>query len=90
MASANEEGYKSPRHKLLRFFEQSRDQWKAKCLAAKAKLKGQQHRIRYLEESKAEWKARAQALEAEVAQLQRQVQAPDRPGLAGGGKKPVG
>ena len=27
--------YKSPIHKLLRFFERSRDGWKAKCQAAK-------------------------------------------------------
>jgi len=32
--------YKSPVRKLARFFEKSRDQWKAKCLEAKATAKG--------------------------------------------------
>jgi hypothetical protein len=42
------EPYKSPRHKLLRFFEKSRDQWKAKCLSAKATVKRLQNRVRFL------------------------------------------
>jgi hypothetical protein len=29
---------KSPRRKLVKFFAQSRDQWKGKCRAAKASL----------------------------------------------------
>jgi hypothetical protein len=32
-----ETNYKSPRHKLTKFFEKSRDQWKEKCLKAKSK-----------------------------------------------------
>ena len=31
--------YKSPRRKLVKFFEKSRDQWKAKSIAAKALVK---------------------------------------------------
>jgi hypothetical protein len=60
-----EKTYKSPRRKLVRFFEKSRDQWKAKCLQAKAGAKGLKHRIRYLEQSKAQWKAKAKAKERE-------------------------
>jgi hypothetical protein len=48
--------YKSPTRKLARFFEKSRNQWKAKCLAAKAIIKRLKHRIRYLEKSKADLK----------------------------------
>jgi len=64
--------YKSPRRKLVRFFEKSRDQWKAKCLEAKTTAKGLKHRIRYLEQSKAEWKIKAKELEQELARLKAQ------------------
>ena len=63
------EQYKRPPRKLLRFFEKSRTQWKAKCRGAKATIKVLKNRIQFLEESKARWKCRAQALEAEVARL---------------------
>ena len=64
-----EKTYKSPRRKLVRFFEKSRDQWKAKCLKAKATAKGLKHRIRYLEQTKAEWKTKAKELEQELARM---------------------
>jgi len=64
--------YKSPIRKLVRFFEKSRDQWKAKCLEAKATAKGLNHRIRYLEQSKVEWKTRAKELEKELARMKAQ------------------
>lgn len=61
--------YKSPRRKLVRFFEKSRDQWKAKCKNAKGTIKRLQNRIRYLEKSKDEWKRKAIKLENELAQM---------------------
>ena len=64
--------YKIPVRKLMRFFEKSRDQWKAKCLGDKASVKGLKHRIRYLEQSKAEWKTKAKELEAELARMKAQ------------------
>jgi len=64
--------YKSPLTKLVRFFEQSRDQWKSKCLEAKATAKGLKHRIRYLERSKEEWKTKAKELEKELARIKGQ------------------
>ena len=64
--------YNSPVRKLARFFEKSRDQWKAKCLEAKATAKGLQHRIRYLEQSKEEWKTKAKELEKELARMKAQ------------------
>jgi hypothetical protein len=67
--AAQGEPYKSPQRKLVRFFETSRTQWKAKCRAAKATIKVLKNRIQFLEASKARWKRRAQALEAEVARL---------------------
>jgi lipopolysaccharide export system protein LptC len=39
MAPTNEKLYTSPQRKLVKFFEQSRDRWKAKSRAAKTVLK---------------------------------------------------
>ena len=64
--------YKSPLRKLVRFFQKSRDQWKAKCLDAKATAKKLKHRIRYLEQSKVEWKTKAKELEKELARMKAQ------------------
>jgi len=72
MNEQTEKTYKSPRRKLVRFFEKSRDQWKAKCLEAKATAKGLKHRIRYLEQSKVAWKTRAKELEKELAWMKAQ------------------
>ena len=71
------EVYKSPRHKLVRFFEKSRNQWKAKCLNAKAIVKRLQNRIRFLEKSKDRLKHRVSELEAELNALKRLLQAKD-------------
>lgn len=64
--------YKSPRRKLVKFFEKSRNQWKAKSIAAKAQVKYLKNRIRYLEGSQAKWKSKALELETELARLKAQ------------------
>lgn len=61
--------YKSPVRKLARFFEKSRDQWKAKCREGKATIKYLKNRVRFLEDSRDRWKSRAQELEAQVKQM---------------------
>ncbi|MGB5552284.1 MAG: hypothetical protein WBO74_17510, partial [Thermoanaerobaculia bacterium] len=61
--------YKSPRRKLVKFFEKSRDQWKTKCIDAKAMVKKLKNRIRYLEANKNEWKSKAIELEKELARI---------------------
>jgi predicted RNase H-like nuclease (RuvC/YqgF family) len=61
--------YKSPVRKLARFFERSRDQWKAKCRKAKETIKCLKNRVRFLEESKERWKNEAQELDARVKQM---------------------
>ena len=71
------EPYKSPRHKLLRFFEKSRDQWKAKCLSAKVTVKRLQNRVRFLEKGKARLQHRVSELEADVKTLKHLLQAKD-------------
>jgi predicted nucleic acid-binding Zn-ribbon protein len=67
--------YKSPQRKLVRFFARSRAQWKEKCLAAKALVKGLKNRGRFLERSKDYWKRRVKALERELAQRRAHEQA---------------
>jgi chromosome segregation ATPase len=67
--------YKSPLKKLVRFFEQSRDNWKSKSQAAKANVKRLQNRVRFLESSKADLKSQVHALEEEVARLKAKEQA---------------
>ena len=74
MAMPTDLPYTSPPRKLIRFFEKSRDQWKAKCQRAKATVKRLENRVRFLEKSKTDWKARAQALEKENAHLKAQAQ----------------
>jgi chromosome segregation ATPase len=66
--------YKSPIKKLVRFFEKSRDEWKAKHQKAKANAKRLSNRIRFLEKSKMQWKNRVKELEQEVARLKAREQ----------------
>jgi predicted RNase H-like nuclease (RuvC/YqgF family) len=61
--------YKSPRRKLVRFFEKSRDKWKLKYREVKKVLKRLTNRIRFLERSKAEYKQRVEELQAQLAAL---------------------
>lgn len=61
--------YKSPVRKLARFFEKSRDLWKAKYREAKKAIKYLKNRVRFLEESRERWKKRARELEAQVQQM---------------------
>jgi chromosome segregation ATPase len=71
------EPYKSPRRKLLRFFEKSRDQWKTKCFEAKATVKRLQNRVRFLEKSKDRLHHRVSDLEADVKTLKHLLQEKD-------------
>jgi hypothetical protein len=48
--------YRSPKHKLVNFFEKSRNNWKQKHSELKAKAKYLANRVSYLEKSKQAWK----------------------------------
>jgi chromosome segregation ATPase len=67
--------YKSPRRKLVRFFEKSRDQWKTKHHQAKAEVKRLTNRVRFLERSKADLQKQVAELQRALAQHQAQEQA---------------
>jgi hypothetical protein len=56
----------SPISKLLRFFHRSRDQWKAKCKAAKRENKSLKYRLAKMTESRDRWKSEVRALRQSV------------------------
>lgn len=61
--------YKSPHRKLIRFFERSRNRWKAKCLMAKHQIKLLSNKIRYLEKRQANLKSKVKELEKQIEEL---------------------
>jgi len=70
MEAGNEKTYSSPQRKLVKFFERSRNQWKAKSQAAKTGLKQLGTRLGRLERSNAAYQHQLAALHAEVAEWQ--------------------
>jgi hypothetical protein len=59
--------YRSPVSKLLPFFLRSRDNWKAKCKAAKRENKSLKTRLAKMAESRDRWKAKARGLQEELS-----------------------
>lgn len=53
--------FRSPQHKLVRFFERSRNQWKEKCREAKQRCKRLSNQVRAVEKSRERWRAEAEA-----------------------------
>ena len=72
MEATNEKTYSSPQRKLVKFFERSRNQWKAKAGVAKTGLKRLVTRVRRLERSKADSQHQLAALQTQVAEWQAQ------------------
>ena len=70
MEGATEKSYTSPQRKLVKFFERSRDRWKAKSRAAKTVLKRLGTRLRRLERSNADYQHQLAALQTQVAEWQ--------------------
>jgi hypothetical protein len=69
-ARAEQSTYTSPQRKLVVFVAQSRDQWKAKCRGAKARLKQLTKKVQRGDVRQRRQQERRQALAREVAQLQ--------------------
>ena len=67
-----EQEYKSPLKKLVKFFEESRDKWKEKYFIKKKELKRIQNRIYDLNKRKEEWKKRALKAEEKLKDLKRE------------------
>ena len=70
MKPANEKLYTSPQRKLVKFFECSRERWKAKSRAAKTVLKRRGARMGRLEQSTAAYQQQLAALQRQVAEWQ--------------------
>lgn len=66
--------YRSPTKKLLRFFESSRDKWKARCLESKQRLKLLRTKVADLTTSREHWKSEAKQLRDEVARLEAELE----------------
>ena len=62
--------YTSPQRKLVVFFAQSRDQWKAKCRGAKARLKQLKKKVQRGTARQRRDHERVRALVQEVSRLQ--------------------
>jgi hypothetical protein len=67
--------YKSPRHKLLPFFERSRNGWKKKCAEAKAAVKRLKNQTAKLQHSRQRWKELARQRGRELQRLQAELEA---------------
>jgi uncharacterized protein YlxW (UPF0749 family) len=74
-AMEGSKSYKSPTHKLLGFFQRSRDAWKEKCRTAKATVKRLKNWAAKLQQSREQWKTRARQYEQELKDLRRELEA---------------
>ena len=70
MEAGNQKTYRSPPRKLVKFFEHSRDRWKAKSRAAKTVLKRLGTRLGRVERSNAAYQDQLAALHTQVAEWQ--------------------
>jgi hypothetical protein len=68
-----EPSYRSPLRKLVRFFQKSRDNWKAKYHDCKRRLKKEQNQVRAVQRSRAVWREKAEAAALRVEQLEREL-----------------
>jgi hypothetical protein len=68
MEGATEKSYPSPHRKLGKFFDRSRDGWKAKSRGAKPVFKQLGTRLRRLERSNADDQHQLAALQTQVAE----------------------
>ena len=76
MEGASEKSYTSPQRKLVKFFERSRDRWKAKSREAKTALKRLGTQLRRSQRRNAEYQQQLVALQPQVAEWQvKQAQA---------------
>jgi hypothetical protein len=66
--------YRSPRYKLVRFFERSRDNWKRKCQDRIVRMKRLGGRLKKMRSGRDRWRERATVLEGELARVQDELQ----------------
>jgi len=66
-------GWKSPLRKVARFFERSRDKWKAKYRQLKRERRGMENQVRAVENSREIWAGRAKQAEQRVGELEQEL-----------------
>ena len=64
--------------KLVRFFQKSRDGWKAKCQEARAANKRLANQTRAVERSRACWREKAESAQRELRELKSQRKPADK------------
>ena len=69
--NTDDKNYKSPSRKLVKFFERSRDNWKAKYQEQKYKMKLLQNKNRYLEKRKTQLNQKVKELQQELDQYRK-------------------
>lgn len=74
MANTFMDQFSSPVSKLVRFFRESRDNWKAKHQELKKKSILLSNQTRAVEKSREHWRERASAAEQRAAELERQLE----------------
>jgi len=58
--------YKSPKHKLLKFFKKSRDKWKNRAKNATAEIKNLNHKLRYHQQKHVDLKGEVKKLKYQL------------------------
>ena len=66
--------WKSPLRKLMRFFQESRDRWKAKYAVKSRQCKLMSNQVRAVEKSRVKWKQSAQEAREQIRQLQGELE----------------
>lgn len=66
--------YASPVWKLVRFFRNSRNRWKSKCMAIKHAYKLLKNQVRAVERSRAHWKQVVEQQKRRIAELEVELQ----------------
>ena len=65
--------YKSPASRLVRWFKQSRDNWKDRSKKKQEKIRALETTVRDINQSRAHWKEKAKQAKQELAQLKKQL-----------------
>jgi methylphosphotriester-DNA--protein-cysteine methyltransferase len=65
--------FKSPKRKLVRFFQSSRDGWKRKYKESKRRNKQLANQVRAAEKSRAHWREIAKEEQRRARELERQL-----------------
>ena len=66
--------WKTPLKKLARFFERSRDRWKAKYVAKREQYKRMGNQVRAVEKSRVKWRQTAEHAQKQIRELESELE----------------